>query len=199
MRILKLGLIVGLAVVGAQASAIGMQKPVQSQGVSRTDVNSVGSIAPETGDATAIYKLAMKYDLGKEVPKDLARAEVLFRHAADMGSADAMLRVGYIYGNGGRVPHDDVQAAQWYRKAADLGQNTAMFMLGVGYWAGRGVSQDYVEAYKWISLAESRSSGRDRNQAKTARVGISRVMSPAMIADAQKRAHEWQAAFEKRK
>jgi hypothetical protein len=74
-----------------------------------------------------------------------------------------------------------------------------MFMLGVCYWAGRGVPEDLVEAYKWIDLAALYATDRDQDTANNSRVALARVMSPAMIEDAKKRARDWQAAFEKRK
>ena len=108
------------------------------------------------------------------------------------GDAELMLRLGYMYSNvGGPVPHDDVQAAQWFRKAGDLGQTQAMYSLAMCYWAGRGVTQDYVEAYKWLDLVATRAVGPEKDWASMAQVGMARVMSPAMVDEAKKRAREW--------
>lgn len=153
---LKLALIVGLALLGAQVStAAAQQRPANRQ--------PAGQITLQEGDA------------------------------------DLMLRLGYLYANGREVPHDEVKAAEWYRKASELGQTRAMYSLGTCYWAGRGVSQDYVEAYKWLEVVATRSVGPEQDWASTARLGLARVMSPAMVDEARKRAREWQSAFEKRK
>ena len=61
------------------------------------------------------------------------------------------------------------------------------------YGKGQGVSQDYIEAHKWMNLAatlEESAAARDR---------LAQKMTPAQIAEAERRAQEWTAAFEKRK
>jgi hypothetical protein len=98
-----------------------------------------------------------------------------------------------MYANGQGVSEDAAQAVVWYRKAADQGVARAQFNLGVMYGRGQGVSQDYIEAHKWMTLAaalEESAAARDR---------LAQQMTPAQIAEAQRRAQEWTAAFEKRK
>ena len=65
---------------------------------------------------------------------------------------------------------------------------------GVGvYQAGDGVPQDYVEAHKWFNLAAAGASDADtRKRAAKARDDRARKMTPAQIAEAQKRASAWQ-------
>ena len=153
--LLKLGLIVGLPVVGSPSVVVAQQQYTTQQS-----------------------------------------ARVALRE----GDADLMLRLGYMHANvDGPVPYDEAQAAQWFRKAGDLGQTRAMYSLAMCYWSGRGVAQNYVEAYKWLELVAARSVGPEKEWASTARVGIARVMSPAMVEEARKRARAWHPVSEKRK
>jgi TPR repeat protein len=96
------------------------------------------------------------------------------------------------------VPQDDVQAAQWCRKAAEQGHAAAQRFLGDFYSTGLGVPQDDVEAHKWMNLAAARTSGADQKRFADARDEIAAKMTPAQVAEAQKRAREWTEAFERR-
>ena len=98
----------------------------------------------------------------------------------------------------GSVPQDDAQAVAWYRKAADQGHAAAQFNLGAMYDNGRGVPQDYVEAHKWVNLAASRATGDNQKEFAAGRDLVAKKMTPAQLAEAQRLAREWQAAFEKR-
>ena len=81
---------------------------------------------------------------------------------------------------------------------ADLGYAGAQFNLGATYYNGEGVPQDYVEAHKWRNLAASRADAEDQERYAEARDAVAAKMTPAQIADAQKLAREWQAAFDAR-
>jgi TPR repeat protein len=63
--------------------------------------------------------------------------------------------------------------------------------LGSMYRSGQGVPQDYVEAYKWMSLAMARATGENQKRVALARDGVAKLMTPAQIAQAQTRFHEW--------
>ena len=66
------------------------------------------------------------------------------------------------------------------------------------YFQGQGVPQDYVEAHKWINLGTSRVTGDTQKERAEARNLLAKQMTPAQLAEAQRLAREWQAAFEKR-
>jgi len=95
--------------------------------------------------------------------------------------------------------YDSDKATALFRQAADLGSGEAMFSLGVSYWAGRGVTEDWVEAYKWIDLAAVYASNREQETAVQARNALARVLTPAQIEDAKRRAREWQIGFERKR
>jgi TPR repeat protein len=64
-----------------------------------------------------------------------------------------------------------------------------LFDLGLVCCSGRETELDLVAAHKWFNLAAMRGNA----QAKSYRMEISREMSPAQIAAAQRLAREWLA------
>lgn len=74
--------------------------------------------------------------------------------------------------------------------AANGGAPDALFELGLIYASGRESEQDFVAAHKWFNLAALRGN----DEAKRYRTEISREMSKAQIAQAQKLAREWIAS-----
>ena len=148
----------------------------------------------EAGDAGAQLNLGLMYDTGQGVPQDDVEAVRWYRLAADQGEATAQFFLGRMYAVGREVPQDDTEAVRWYRLAADQGEATAQFNLAVMYANGRGVPQDGVEAHMWVNLAASRSTGEDRETTVTARDTLAAQMTPEQLAEAQRRAREWDAA-----
>ncbi len=74
---------------------------------------------------------------------------------------------------------------------------------GVGARAESGTlptagKQDYVEAHKWNILAASRVTGDRQKPYAQTRDALAEQMVPAHLAEAQRLAREWPAAFEKR-
>ena len=118
---------------------------------------------------------------------------------AETGDANAQYKLSLIYTDGTTdVPKDNAKAIGWLEKAAAQGHADAQFNLGVMYNNGDGVPRDPVAAYMWASLAASRATGDTQQMSASARDALDNTMTPAQIAEAQKLAREWQAAFEKR-
>ena len=95
------------------------------------------------------------------------------------------------------MPQDYAQAVKWYRLAADQSYAGAHYHLGVMYNLGQGVPEDYVEAHKWFNLSASRAPADTfekhiRDSAAMSRDRVAGLMTPAQIAEAQKRASAWQ-------
>jgi TPR repeat protein len=132
------------------------------------------------------------------VPQDDDQAATWYLKAAEEGDADAQFRLGYAYRLGRGVPQDDAQAAVWYLKAADQGDADTQVHLGAMYYLGQGVPKDYVEAHKWRNLAASRASAERQKEYAEDSDAVAKAMTPAQIAEAQKLAREWVAAFEQR-
>ena len=96
------------------------------------------------------------------------------------------------------VSKGDTYETAVYRKMAYQGDAGAMHLLGNVYFAGTVVKQDSVEAHRWFNLAASRTFTENYPIYAAQRDVTSRSMTPRQVADAQKRAREWLAAFEKR-
>ena len=107
-----------------------------------------------------------------------------FRKAAEQGDADAQHNLGVMYGEGQGVPQDYAEALKWFRLAADQGEAIAQYNLGLMYGEGQGVPKDLVQAYKWFTLAGDPEAVKSRDV-------VTRLMTPAQIAEAQKLAREW--------
>ncbi len=120
------------------------------------------------------------------------------RQSADQGDAAAQYSLGLRYRRGEGVPQDFTQAVAWCRQAADQGDADAQYILGLAYANGVGVPQDDVEAHKWRSLAASRATGDRQKKYAATRDQLAEALTPVQLAEAQKLAKEWQAAFEKR-
>ena len=116
------------------------------------------------------------------------------RLAADQGDAGAQFNLGLMYDLGRGVPQDYAQAVKWYRLAADQGYARAQSRLGFMYSLGHGVPKDYVQAVKWFNLSAARASADEkdvRDHAAKALDELASMMTPAQVAEAQKRASAW--------
>jgi len=87
---------------------------------------------------------------------------------------------------------DHAASVSSLRNRAAHGEASAQFNLGLMYYTGRGVPQDSVEAYMWFNLVAATAPNPDRRKlAVEARDYVAARMTPAQIAEAQKRAREW--------
>ena len=154
--------------------------------------------AADQDDAIAQYLLGQMYASGKGVPEDFTQAAIWFLKAAYQGHANAQYTLGLNYATGRGVPADDAQAVTWYRKAANQGHANAQYNLAFMYATALGVPQDDVEALKWQNLAVFMSRGDDKKRHANGRDVLKERMTRAQLAEAQRRATEWQAAFEKK-
>jgi VWFA-related protein len=153
--------------------------------------------AAENGLVRAQYNLALMYSGGQGVPQDFAQASAWYRKAADLGDAPAEYNLALMYESGQGVPRDYAVALSWYRKAADQGHAGAMYNLGAMYSRGQGVAQDYVEAHKWRHLAAVHASADKQKTYSDSLEALAKLMTPEQIAEAQERASDWSAAFER--
>ena len=103
----------------------------------------------EQGDASAQFKLARMFYLGKGAPQDFTEAVRWYRKAADQGYAKAQFNLSDMYHVGKGVPQDYAEALRWCRKAAEQGDTKAQDGLGFMYYQGIGLPKDYAEAIRW--------------------------------------------------
>jgi Sel1 repeat len=154
-------------------------------------------VLADEDDTRAQRLLGVMYYYGQGVSRDYTEAAKWFRLAADQGDPDAQFYVGVLYTEGLGVPEDYAEGAKWYRLAADQGDAQAQYNLGVFYSKEQlGRHPDYVSAYMWFNLAAAHFKPSDprRNTAIKSRELMERLMTPAQLAEGQRRAREWMPA-----
>ncbi|MCM1152471.1 MAG: sel1 repeat family protein [Muribaculum sp.] len=108
----------------------------------------------ETGDPTAIYRLARLYDAGYDsIPADTLKANSLYLEAARKGLPAACNMYGFRLYNGIGMNPDRRQGLDWMEKAALDGDITAASNLGWILLDGSGVYHDDKKAAFWLSRA----------------------------------------------
>jgi clan AA aspartic protease (TIGR02281 family) len=187
---------------GDYATALRLWRPLGDQGDAVAQNNLGNLYRREQDDSTAVswyrkaadqgYAIAQSnlwfmYRTGHGVPQDDAAAMSWIRKAADQGYAIAQNNLGNLYRVGEGVPQDNATAVFWLRKAADQGNAIAQSNLGFMYFNGLGVPQDYVSGMVWSALA---AAGGNKEAARNRDVFTAK-MTPAQIAESQKRAMEW--------
>jgi TPR repeat protein len=87
---------------------------------------------------------------------------------------------------------DYTTAIRLLRPLGENGNVHAQWYLGLMFDMGKGVPQDFVEAHKWFDIVSKRSADKYmRDMAIKYRNSVAALMTPAQIAEAQKRASEW--------
>ena len=115
-----------------------------------------------------------------------------FRPLADQGDAAAQNNLGYMYELGKGVSQDYQEALRWYRLAAEQGDPPAQRNLSYMYYHGQGVPQDYVQAYMWVTLAAAQGYAKAIEGEEI----LTKKMTHAQLAEAQRLAREWKAKGE---
>ncbi|MCX6861247.1 MAG: tetratricopeptide repeat protein [Verrucomicrobia bacterium] len=106
-----------------------------------------------------------------------------FRKAAEHGDADAQNSLGYSYQTGIGIAQDATEAVRWFTLAAEHRFPRAWANLAICHANGYGVPKDVVESYAWWNLAST-----EMERAARSRDDLERLMSPAQVSAAQRRA-----------
>lgn len=115
------------------------------------------SAASARGQVAATRQLGLMLSngvAGRE--RDLGKAFLCFREAADKGDVAAKYLVGECYLRGKGVKRDERRAIEYLREAADGGNLYAMDLLGTCYHQGLGVEKDFKKAFELLSRAHER-------------------------------------------
>jgi TPR repeat protein len=138
-------------------------------------------------------------DSGRGATQDHSQSAAWYRKAAEQGDAKAQFNLGLMYRYGpGYSPNLD-RWVEAFDPAPGYARPTAQTNPAAKYKSGTGIPKDYIEAHKWMSLAAAGATGENQKRFADARDSLAKVMTPEQIAEAQKRATEWTAAFEKRR
>jgi TPR repeat protein len=147
------------------------------------------------GMAQASLEADMRAAAAAYERKDMATAVRLWKMWAAKGNAEARTLLGAMYWSGDGVPRDHKEAARLYLLAAKQGyaraQNDIGFMLGFGEG---NPPRDDIEAYKWLTLAIKGYTAKNQerlDQAKTDLATLAKRMTPAQIAEAERRVKGW--------
>src|SRR6185503_18909682 len=101
------------------------------------------------GNPTAEFNLALAYERGEGVAKNMAEAEKWYTKAAESGLPHAELRVAGL-----AIDRSDWKTAmKWLRPAAAQGLPPAQSLLGSAYEFGQGVRRSDKQAAKWYEAA----------------------------------------------
>ena len=117
------------------------------------DATELYESAASKGNVFAMHNLAVRYEHGIGIPKDLERAAEWYALSAKLGFAGSQNNLGDMYEKGEGLPQSYVHAIYWYTMAAMQGEPTAYWSLGSLFSQGRGVPKDYVESAIWLELA----------------------------------------------
>ena len=106
----------------------------------------------QSGASDAQYQLALIYEAGRVVPRNLAASGRWMRKSAEQGYVSAETGMGLMYLDDrrtGAVPNH-ADAERWLLQAAVQGDAEAQLWLGTGYDRGCFGDIDYQESLKWL-------------------------------------------------
>lgn len=105
--------------------------------------------------APALNLLGVMYNNGDYVNKDLDKAFLYYKKAADLGNPDAKFNLGQMYFYGEGVKQDYGKSFYWYDASAKQDYDFAKIQLATLYYKGYGVEKNIEKAISIInSMAE---------------------------------------------
>eukprot|EP00808_Paulinella_micropora_P024822 g78060.t1 len=110
-------------------------------------------LAAAQGHANAQVKLALRFEKGRGVEKNMTKAVELYQLAAAQGYYMAQTNLGVCYKNGRGVKKNKIKAVELFQLAAAQGHARAQFYLGACYEHGSGVEKNEAKAVELYQLA----------------------------------------------
>ena len=107
----------------------------------------------ESGDPSAMSKLAFMYAKGIGVKQNEVEAIKWYLRAAESGHLNSQFSLGVMYAKGSGVKQDYNESFKWYMMAAEQDDPTAQATVAMMYNKGIGVAKDEKEASKWYYRA----------------------------------------------
>jgi len=134
---------------------------VDSVDVIPKDESVKNFLAAQRGEAQAQRELGWDYQNGKGVEKNLEKAVLWYRKAAEQEHADAQNDMGVMYENGWGVEKDNVQALAWFRKAAERKLAIAQMNIGRFHYYGKGgLQKSFQAAAAWYWKAAENGNAK---------------------------------------
>ena len=185
---------------GCVAAAEAWYRVAMAPSLAKLTVSVLAALSLFAGPPALAHSLEadMRAAAGAYERKDMATAVRLWKAWAARGNAEARTLLGAMYWSGEGVPRDHKEAARLYLLAAEQGYARAQNNIGFMYGFGEGIPpRDDVQAYKWIALAIRNYTSRNqdrRDQAIKDQATLAARMTPAQIAEAEKRVRAWKPA-----
>jgi len=110
----------------------------------------------QAGDAVAQFELGRRYEEGKEVAQDDAKAVEWFRKAAEQDNPQGQNSLGVMYAHGRGVEQNKHEAVRWYRAAAGHGLPEGFYNLAISYFNAEGVNENLHLAYVYMAIAAAK-------------------------------------------
>lgn len=126
---------------------------MKKAGVSQKVALAAVEAEANQGDAQAENVLGVLYAVGKQVPKNPAKARSWLQKAASQGLAQASYNLGMLNAQGIGAAADFHRALALFQKASKQGYAPADFTLGMMYSSGIGVPWDDVKAADYFRKA----------------------------------------------
>jgi len=102
--------------------------------------------ACDGGDAAACSVLALMFETGEGLPRDLSRAATLYGQACELGDMEGCSILGSMYHSGQGVQRDLARSVSYYERACEGADLTGCESLGLLYERGSGVLADFQRA-----------------------------------------------------
>jgi TPR repeat protein len=120
--------------------------------------------ACDGGDVAACSVLALMFETGQGMPRDLARAAAVYGQACELGDLEGCTILGSMYDTGQGVTRDRARAVSLHERACDGGEPVGCENLAVLYETGTGVLVDYSRAAELYRAACDGGLGSGCNQ-----------------------------------
>lgn len=140
-------------------------------------------ISAKNGHDFAQYNVALMYEQGLGIDKDLKQSFYWYSQSAEQGNSAAQFNLGVSYENGLGTTIDFTKANEWYRKAAIQGDGLAIGNLGMLYMRGDGVKVNKVASIALLIMS-IKIDNSPENQAKN-NISATPGLTPEMITEAQ--------------
>ncbi len=106
-------------------------------------------IKSNNNDPIAMNQLAVRYQSGIGVKKDVSEAIRLYHESATSGNSDALYNLGMCYMNGIGLEPNNKKAFDYLLKSAEKGHIIAQKMVGSCYFNGVGTEKSINKGLKW--------------------------------------------------
>lgn len=116
--------------------------------------------ASDSGLAAATFQLALAFERGSGVERNLGRALALHRAAAAAGHVRAQVHLAYSLNSGTNFQRDVTESATWWKAAAESNDRDAQYEFARMLELGETAACDKREAMTWYERSAANGSAR---------------------------------------